>query len=59
MEAEVIGLAHSCRQVLPVIDMIAVLEEAISVPKNSSTMHVLIHKDNAGEWILTKTLPPQ
>ena len=39
--------------------MVAVLGEAVGLPKDLTTMHVLIHEDNAGALILAETLPPQ
>ena len=59
MEEKVIALAHRCRELLPIMDMVAVLEEAVGLPKDLTTIHVLIHEDNAGALVLTVTLPPQ
>ena len=47
MEAEVIALAHSCRELLPNMDMIAFLGEAVGLPEDLTTMHVSSHEDNA------------
>ena len=59
MEAEVFALAHSCRELLPIMDVVAVLGEAVGLPKDLTTMHVLTHEDNAAALILTETLSPQ
>ena len=58
MEAEVIALAHSCKESLPIMDIVATLGEAVGLPKDLTTMHVLINED-AGSSILAETLPPQ
>ena len=54
-----IALAHSCRGLLPLVDMVAVLREAIGLPKDLTTMHISIHEDNAGKLTLVETLSPQ
>ena len=59
MEAEVTALAHSCRVLLLIIDMVASLSDAVGFPKDLTTMQVTVHEDNAGALILAKTLPPQ
>ena len=52
MEADVIALAYGCRELLQTIDMVAVLGKVIDLPKDLTTIHVLIHEDNAGALIL-------
>jgi hypothetical protein len=59
MEAEIIALAHSCRELFPIIDMVLSLGNAIGLHIGKTTMNVSIHEDNAGALILAKTLPPQ
>ena len=60
MEAEIIALAHSCRELFPIIDLVVALGKAVGLPtKDLTTMHVSIHEDNAGALILAKTVPPQ
>ena len=59
MEAEVVALAHSCRELFPVIDMVSELGPALGLPVGETTMNVSIHEDNAGALILAETLPPQ
>ena len=54
MEAEVIALAHSCRELLLRMDMIAVLGETVGLQKYLITMHVLIGEGNAGALIFTE-----
>lgn len=59
MEAEVVALAHSCRELFPVMDMVDALGPAVGIPVGSTTMRVSIHEDNAGALVLAETLPPQ
>ena len=59
MEAEIIALAHSCRELFPIIDMTNSLGEAIGLPIRDTTMNVSIHEDNAGALVMARTLPPQ
>ena len=48
MEAEIVALAHSCRELFPIMDMVQVLGTAVGLPLEEPTsMHVSIHKDNA------------
>ena len=44
MEAKVIALSHICIELLPKMNMIAVLGKAIGLPKDLATMHVLFCK---------------
>lgn len=59
MEAEIIALAHSCRELFPLMDMVGSLGKAVGLPIGNTTMNVSIHEDNAGALVLAKTLPPQ
>ena len=59
MEAEIVPLAHSCRDLFPVMDMVTLLVPGVGIPAGLTTMDDSIHKDNAGALILGKTLPPQ
>jgi hypothetical protein len=46
MEAEIIALAHCCRELFPVIDIVTELGKVIGLPTdNLATMHVSIHED--------------
>ena len=54
-----IALAHSCRDFLPIMDMVAVLGEAVGLQNDLTTTHLSIHDDTAGALILAETLPPQ
>ena len=58
MEAKKIAMAHSCRELLPIIDMVTCLGDAVGLPKDLSTMYVSIHEDNARALILVEILPP-
>ena len=59
MESEINALAHSCRELFPIIDIKISLGKAVGMPIGDTTMNVYIHEDNAGALILDKTLPPQ
>ena len=59
MEAENNTLAHSCRELFPLIDITISLGQAVGLPIGDTTIKVSIHEDNAGALILAKTLPPQ
>ena len=59
MEAEIIALAHSCRELFPVMDLVKSMSSAVGLESPETSMHVSIHEDNAGALVLAKTLPPQ
>ena len=59
MQAELIALAHSMRELLPLMDMVVSLSSAVGLESPETTMNVSIHEDNAGALILAETLPPQ
>jgi hypothetical protein len=59
MEAEIIALAHSCRELFPIMDMSCALGAAVGLPVGETTMNVSIHEDNAGALILADLLPPE
>ena len=47
MEVEMIGLVHTCRELLPIMDVVATLGEAVGLPKDQTTMNASIHEDIA------------
>jgi len=59
MEAEIIALAHSAKELFPIMDMVDLLGNAVGLPVGDTTMNVSIHEDNLGALILAETLPPQ
>ena len=59
MEAEIVALAHSCRELFPIMDMVTFLGTRFGLPLKETTMNVSIHEDNAGALVLAETLPPQ
>ena len=59
MEAEIVALAHCCRELFPVMDMVAELGSANCLPVGNTTMNVSIHEDNAGALFIAENLPPQ
>ena len=59
MEAEIIALAHSCRELFPVMDLVQEMGSVVGLPtEDLTTMHVSIHEDNAGALVLAETIPP-
>jgi hypothetical protein len=60
MEAEIIALAHCCRELFPVMDIVSEVGEVVGFDtKDLVSMHVSIHEDNAGALVLAETIPPQ
>ena len=59
MESEINALAHSCRELSPIIDIKKSLGQAVGLPIGDTTMNVSIHEDNTGALIFSNTLPPQ
>ncbi len=60
MEAEIIALAHCCRELFPVCDTVKEISEVIGMEtKKMSSMHVSIHEDKAGALVLAETIPPE
>jgi hypothetical protein len=60
MEAEIIALAHCCRELFPVIDVVTELGGVLGLDtKDLASMHVSIHEDNAGALVLAETIPPE
>ena len=60
MEAEIIALANCCWELLPVMDISAEIGKVVGMETNELvSMHVSIHKDNAGALVLAETIPPQ
>jgi hypothetical protein len=59
MEAEVIALAHCCRELFPVMDIVKEVGEVVGLETDGlSSMHVSVHEDNAGALVLAETIPP-
>jgi hypothetical protein len=59
MEAEIIALAHCCRELFPVINVVTELGGVLGLDMNDlASMHVSIHEDNAGALVLVETIPP-
>ncbi len=59
MEALIIVPSHSCHKLFPILDGVSIMGKAISLPVGNTTIQDLIHKENAGSLVLSKTLPPQ
>ena len=58
MEAEINTLAACCRELLPVLDLVKEVGDAVGLEQNEPPK-VRVHEDNAGALILANTLPPQ
>ena len=59
-EAEVIAMSSCCRELMPILDMVDEVGEAVGLSQSDAPkMHVCIHEDNAGALILAETLLPQ
>ena len=59
MEAEVVALAHSCRELFPIVDMDEYLSGEVGLAVVHTTMIFSIREDNHGALVLVDTLPPQ
>ena len=59
MESDINALAHSCRELFPIIDITKSLGQVVGIPIGDTTMNVSIHEDNSGALILAKAFPPQ
>jgi hypothetical protein len=60
MEVEIIALAHCCRELFPVVDIVSEVGDVVGLDtKDLVSMHVSIHEDNAGALVLAETIPPQ
>ena len=60
MEVEVIALVHCFRELFPVMDIVSKIGSVVVLAtKDIVSMHVSIHKDNAGALVLAETIPPQ
>ena len=59
MESEINALAHSCRELFPIIDITKPLGQAVGLQIGDTTINFSMHEYNAGALILAKTLPPQ
>ncbi|KAL7489424.1 hypothetical protein ACHAW6_015024 [Cyclotella cf. meneghiniana] len=60
MEAEIIALAHCCRELFPVMDIVSEVGKVVGLEtEDFVSMHVSIHENNAGALVLAKTIPPE
>eukprot|EP00804_Cyclotella_cryptica_P012614 CCRYP_020783-RA/>CCRYP_020783-RA protein AED:0.06 eAED:0.23 QI:0/-1/0/1/-1/0/1/0/156 len=53
------SLAHCCRELFPIMDMVSLLVTTVGLPVSGATMNVTIHEDNAGALVIPDTLSPQ
>ena len=59
MEAEVNALASCMRELIPIMDIVQELAEAVGLQAGDVNMNVSVHEDNSGALVLAETLPPQ
>jgi hypothetical protein len=59
MEAEIIALAACMRELIPIIDIVQSLADAVGIPAGDVNMRVSVHEYNSGALVLAETLPPQ
>ncbi len=59
MEAKIIALTHSARDLFPIMDMVDLLGKEVGLPVGDTTMNVSIHEDNTRALILAETIPLQ
>ena len=60
MEAEINALAHSCKELFPIIDFVSKLGTVVGNPtEDLASIHVSIHEENAGVLVLAETIPLQ
>ena len=60
MEAETVAFVTCCRELLPILDIVAQIGKAVGMqPNEKSKFHIRIHEDNAGALTLMTTKPPQ
>ena len=54
MEAEIVAMAHSCKELFPVIDLTISLAQALGLAVGETTINVSVHEANSGALILAK-----
>ena len=58
MEAEINALAGCMRELIPAVDLVKEVGDAVGLEQREAPK-VRVHKDNDGAFILANTLPPQ
>ena len=60
MEAIIIALVHCYWELFPVCDTVKEIGKVVGMEtRKMSSIHVSIHKDNAGALVLAETIPPE
>ncbi len=59
MEAEITALAACMRELIPIMDIVQSLADAVGIPAGDVNMRVSVHEDNLGALVLDETLPPE
>ena len=52
-------MVHSCRELLPIIETVTSLGDALGLQRDLTTIHVPIHEDNKEALILENSLTSQ
>ncbi|KAL7460686.1 hypothetical protein ACHAXS_001129, partial [Conticribra weissflogii] len=53
MEAEYVALSQSCKDLFPILDIVAEVTAAVGIPRDEVTrLHVTVHEDNVGTLTL-------
>jgi hypothetical protein len=47
------------KELIPIMDMVQSLADAVGIPAGDVNMRVSVHDDNSGALMLAETLPPQ
>ncbi|KAL7483242.1 hypothetical protein ACHAW6_008895 [Cyclotella cf. meneghiniana] len=60
MEVKIIALVYCCHEPFLVMDNVSEVGNVVGLAtEDMISMHVWIHKDNAGALVLAETIPPQ
>ncbi len=54
METEIITIDYSCCELIPITDVVSVMDKAIGLTDGNITVQVSIHEDNAGALVHPK-----
>ncbi len=59
MEAKIIALAAWMRELIPIMDIVQPLADAVGTSAGDVSMRVSVHEDNSGALVLAEMLSPQ
>ena len=58
-DLEIIAMAHSCKKLYPIMDMVNILGQSFGMHVRDATINVSTNKENEVVLVLAETLPPQ